>query len=115
MNQTTSETKLSLEAFTDMVLKDDSWKNQMPGIMAQLPSVDDALLELARMPEEKRHAVREKVARMQGEIGSYIGALGEEMRMQRGVVEQAQHGSRASNAYSKTESLVQPDSVTAAS
>ena len=106
MNTSSEKTLLSLEAFADMVLKDDSWQSQMPHIMEQMPSVDEAVVEMARMPEEKREALRLKVAHMQDALGQYIGELGIQMRQQRGVIESARSGTQASNAYSKTDSLV---------
>ena len=114
MKPTSDKKQLSLEAFADMVLSGDSWKEQMPDIMAQLPSVDDALKEMAFMPEEKRTALREKVALMQGEVGKYITALGAEMRERRSNIHQARQGTQASTAYSRTETLVTPDKKDAA-
>jgi hypothetical protein len=96
---------LSLEEFADMVLAGDAWKAEMPGIMQRLPSPDVAIREMASMPKEKRDHLREKLAHMQGEIGSYIGELGDAMRTQRGIVNRAKQGSHASAAYGRSKKL----------
>ena len=106
MSESSEKTLMSLEAFADMVMKDDGWQSQMPYIMEQMPSLDDAMVEMARMPEEKREALKLKVAHMQEALGRYIGELGVQMRQQRGVIENARSGAHASSAYSKTDSLV---------
>ncbi len=106
---------ISLQHFLESVFAVPDWQQQVPEIIADMPSKDAMTIEMAYMPPADRMEARNKLHQIQEALGEYIARMRPALVQQRHKVDQIEQGGKAITAYARSGSLFTPPVLTSAS